>query len=246
MGVLKKIGFLLFFCVFLSAEPLFIGCAANVSYAMPEVVKEFNKKYHDIKVEVIYSSSGKLTAQIMQNAPYEIFFSANMKYPNYLYKKGFAKTAPKVYAMGSLALFSRQRKNFNHIKSILIKSSSIAIANPKTAPYGEAAVEFLKNIGIFEKVKNKLVFAQTVTGAVLYVLKAVEIGFVSKSSLCGKRLKYFKEKENWVEIDKNRYTPIKQAVVLLKNSSLNAEKFYKFVFSKNAKKIFRKYGYIVE
>ena len=83
-----------------------IAVAANVSYAINDLKKEFNKIYPNTKVNVTLGSSGKLTAQIKHGAPYQLFMSANMKYPNTLYNDKIAITKPIVYAQGSLAILS--------------------------------------------------------------------------------------------------------------------------------------------
>ena len=87
------------------AESIKVAAASNITYAMPEIIKEFNREYPDIKVDVIIGSSGKLTAQIQNYAPFDLFMSANMLYPNSLYKDGLAITKPIIYAKGLLALF---------------------------------------------------------------------------------------------------------------------------------------------
>jgi len=229
---------------FLSAKSLKVAVAANVSYAMPEIVKSFHKIYPDIKVEVILGSSGKLYNQIKEGAPFDLFMSANMKYPSALFKAHLAIEPPKVYAKGSLALFSKQKIDFSKGLRVLLTSRvrSIAIANPKIAPYGKAALEAMKNFGIYKKIKNKLTFAQSVSQAAAYAFVATDVGFITKSSLFGKKMKKFKKGINWIEVDQKIYTPIKQGVVILKDSP-SARKFYDFLFGKDAKNIFKSYGY---
>jgi len=94
---MKKLLFFLF-VLKIFASTIYIGSAANLTYAMPDLIKAFNKKYPDVHVKVILSSSGKLTAQILRGANIDIFLSANMKYPLKIYKAGLAKKSPKVYA----------------------------------------------------------------------------------------------------------------------------------------------------
>ena len=124
-----------------------IAVAANVSYAIDTLKKEFNKTYPDIKVRVTIGGSGKLTAQIKNRAPYDIFMSANMKYPQYLYDNKVAISKPTVYARGSLAILSSKKQDFTKGLELLKDKNivKIAIANPKTAPYGKASIEAIKN-----------------------------------------------------------------------------------------------------
>ena len=128
----------LLFTSFLFSSTINIAVAANVSYAIDDLKKEFNKQYPKTKVRVTLGSSGKLTAQIKNGAPYTLFMSANMNYPQYLYKEGIAITKPVIYAKGGLAILSNKKQDFTQgIKLVENKKiKKIAVANPKTAPYG--------------------------------------------------------------------------------------------------------------
>jgi molybdate transport system substrate-binding protein len=240
--MLKKVILFSLMSVFSFASTVYLACAANVSYALPSLIKAFNKEYPNIHIKTVLSSSGKLTAQIKHGAPFDVFMSANMKYPNFLYKNGLAITKPKVYAMGAIALFSTKIKNLS-MKSLL-KANEIAIANPKTAPYGRAALEAMKNAHIYNKVKSKLVYAETVTAVIPYTVNSADIGIVAKSSLYSPKIKNI-GKFYAKDINPKLYKPIKQGIVILKGANKDAYKFYDFILSKKAAKIFKKYGYMV-
>ena len=229
----------------LSASEIKIAVAANVSYAIDDLVKEFNKTYPNTEVKVTLGSSGKLTAQITHGAPFELFMSANMKYPNKLYENKIAITRPVVYAQGSLAMLSSKNidfsKGINFLKDRKIKR--IAVANPKTAPYGKASFEAFKNAKILQDIKNKFVYGESISQTVSYTLTATDIGIIAKSSLYSPKMAKFKENVNWMEIDSKLYTPINQGIVMLKDSK-EVKAFYNFILlSKEAKQIFEKYGY---
>jgi molybdate transport system substrate-binding protein len=248
--MLKKIIVVsLLFVGSLYAGSINIALAANVSYAINELKSEFHKMHPDIDVEVTLGSSGKLTAQIKNGAPYDIFMAANMKYPEALYKDGFATSKPTIYAQGSLAILSNTKKDFTQgIKLVEDKKiKTIAIANPQTAPYGKAAIEALKNAGLYEKVKNKFVNAESISQTVAYTVTATDVGFIAKSSLYSPKMKRFKEDVNFKDVDAKLYTPIKQGIIILKKAKENkdATAFYDFILSKKAKEIFKRYGYIV-
>lgn len=233
----------------LFAGTINIAVAANVSYAITDLKEEFNKLYPKTKIRVTLGSSGKLTAQIKNGAPYQLFMSANMKYPNALYKDGIAVTKPVIYAQGSLAILSSKKLDFS--KGIEItkepKIDKIAIANPKTAPYGKAAVEAMKNANVHEKVKDKYIFAESISQTVSYAVTAADIGFIAKSSLYSPKMMKYKKGINWVAVDTKLYTPINQGIVILKNAKENSEikAFYDFILGKKAKKIFNDFGYMV-
>ena len=227
-----------------------IAVAANVSYAMDELKAAFAKTHPDTKVLVTLGSSGKLTAQIENGAPYGIFMAANMKFPEALYKDGIAVTKPVIYAQGALAYLSAKPLDYGKGIALLTEKSigKIAVANPKTAPYGTAAVEAMKNAGVYGAVKSKLVYAESISQAVTYAVTAADIGFIAKSSLYDPKMAQYKENINWASVDPKLYTPIEQGIVLLKNGEKNAEyrAFYDFILGDEAKAIFKMYGYIVE
>jgi len=226
-----------------------LAIAANVSYAIDDLKKEFNRLYPDTKVNVTLGGTGKLVAQIKHKAPYQILLSADMGYPQSLYKSGDAITRPLVYAQGSLVYLSKKEREFSTILELL-KSDTIkriAVANPKTAPYGKATFEALEKAGVLEQIKAKFVYAESISQTVTYATKATDIGFIAKSTLFSPKMKRFKEGKNWADVNATLYTPINQGVVILKKGEGNAEvsAFYAFLFSKKAKEIFESFGYVV-
>ncbi|MEA1891546.1 MAG: molybdate ABC transporter substrate-binding protein [Campylobacterota bacterium] len=234
---------------FLYAGDIKIAVAANVSYAIDDLIKEFNKLYPKSKVKVTLGGSGKLTAQIKNGAPYQLFMSANMKYPDALYKDKIALNKPIVYAQGSLAILSNEVQDFSQGLNLLKseKIEKIAIANPKTAPYGKAAVEALKNAKIYDEIKKKFIYSESISQTVSYTVTATDIGIIAKSSLFSSRMTRFKKGIHWGEVDSKLYTPINQGIVILKEGEKNkeVEAFYNFILSQKAKKIFEDFGYIV-
>ncbi len=234
------------FLSFISAENIRVATAANVSYAINELKDVFIKENPKIKVDVILGSSGKLTAQILHGAPYDIFLSANMKYPNKLKEESIAITEPIIYAKGGLVILTR-KDDINLSKGIEVVKDvkRIAIANYKTAPYGKASVEALKNAKLLKIAKPKFINAENISQSVQYTITATDIGFIAKSAMFSDKMKKYK---NWVEVDKNLYKPIEQGLVILKHAKdkNSAKVFYDFLLSSKAKEIFKKYGYIVE
>ena len=225
---MKKL--IIFVASLLFSYDIFVATSSNLTYLMPEIIKAFNKKYPNEKIKFILSSSGKLTAQILRGAPFDIFLSADMKYPKFLYSNGIGVMPPKVYTRGKIVFFSFKRLDFFNLKNY-----TIAISKPKTTPYGKAALEVLKNMGIYNK--NRLVYAETIAGVLSYVRNGADMGIISKSLLYSNKLKerfYFKD------INESLYTPINQGVLLINKK---AKDFYNFLLSKEAKKIFERYGY---
>jgi len=226
-----------------------VGVASNVSYAIDDLKKEFSKQYPKIKLQVIIGSTGKLTAQIIHGAPYDILMGANMFYPQKLYKEGYAITKPVIYAQGTLAYISSKKLDFSNGVEFLLSENikRIAIANEKTAPYGKASVEFLKNVKIFDKLKKKFVYGESISQTLTYALRASDVGIVARSLLFSPKMKVYKFGINWVGIDTKLYTPINQGIVILKHAQNDEDtiSFYNFMLSDDAKGILKKYGYLV-
>jgi molybdate transport system substrate-binding protein len=226
-------------------QKITVAVAANAQYAMKEIEKEFEKETGK-QVDLIIGSSGKLTAQIKESAPFDIFLSADMEYPQVLFKEGLTTSAPKVYGYGSLVLCTLKDFDLLNVKAILLPEvKTIAIANPKVAPYGEAAINVMKYYKLYEKAEPKLVYGESISQVTQYITsKAADIGFTAKSVVLSPEMK---GKGKWMDIDKRAYTPIEQGVVLLNSSSkrnkAGAEQFYNFLFSEKSKKIFKNYGY---
>ncbi|QKF72240.1 molybdenum ABC transporter ModABC, periplasmic molybdate-binding protein [Aliarcobacter faecis] len=241
---------LAFLCSTIFAGTINVAVAANVSYAINNLIAEFNKTNPDTKVEVVLGSSGKFTTQIQNGAPFDIFMSADMKFPETLEKENLTATKPVIYAQGSLAMLSAKQLDFSKgIKLIAEDSiSKIAVANPKTAPYGTAALEAMKNANILDKVENKFVYAESISQAVTYAMTAADVGFIAKSSLYDEKMSQYKENVNWVSVDPKLYTPIDQGIVILSKAKDNAEAkaFYDFILGEKAKKIFIDFGYLVK
>ncbi len=233
-------------CTTLSlATTINIACAANVSYAMPTLQVEFHKLYPNIKTRIILGSSGKLTAQIVNGAPYDLFLSANMKYPNELYANNKTTSKPVIYAQGTLAILSPKQRSFKHnihlLKNLLVKK--IAIANPKTAPYGVATFEALKNANILDDIKDKIIYGESISQTVVYTTMIADVGIVAKSALYSPKLKKYHQNIHWVEVNKELYSPINQGMIMLKNGKKEAKAFYDFVLSTKGQNILKEFGY---
>jgi molybdate transport system substrate-binding protein len=227
------------------AEKITVAIAANAQYAMKEIARQYEKETGQ-PLELIIGSSGKLTAQIKESAPFDIFLSADMEYPQALYKAGLTTAAPKVYAYGSLVLWTLKDLDPLNVNAVILPEvKTIAVANPKLAPYGEAAVSVMKYYKLYEKAESKLVYGESISQVNQYITSgAAEIGFTSKSVVLSPEMN---GKGKWTDLDGKSYAPIAQGAVLLKSASeRNKEgtlQFYNYLYSEKAKEIFKKYGY---
>ncbi len=225
-------------------KPLRVAVAANAQFVMDQLKVAFQKKT-GTSMELIVSSSGKLTTQIQQGAPYDVFLSADMTYPQTLYNAGLTTAAPMVYAYGSLVLWTLGSLPLTADLKVLSDPTvrHIAIANPATAPYGEAAVSFLKYRKQLDPVKPKIVYGESVAQVNQYVLTgAAEVGFTAKSVVLDPSLK---QRGRWIDLPATGYSPIAQGVVILKRTSQlpAARQFVQFLRSPDARRILQQFGY---
>ncbi|WP_083923281.1 molybdate ABC transporter substrate-binding protein [Echinicola pacifica] len=224
-----------------------IATAANMEYAMKEIIAEFENNT-TIDCDLILGSSGKLTAQIREGAPFDVFVSADMKYPETLFLGNLTTTHPRIYASGQLIWWSMTGVELDSInKNSLKQVKNIAIANPKTAPYGQAAKEMLTNTQLWDSIQAKLVFAESIGQTNQYIESAVvDLGITSLSVVKAPKME---GKGNWKIIDSTSYSPIHQGAVLIrsdkKTPSKEAKIFYDFLFSETVKAILEKNGYQV-
>lgn len=229
----------------LSAQTLKVAVAANLQGVIKVLQQDFLRKTN-IPIDAIVGSSGNLSSQIKNGAPYSVFLSADMNFPNELYKAGFTTSKPVVYAFGSLIICSNQNLNLNHWEKLLQTDQikKIALANPATAPYGKAATEVLQRKNLLQKIQPKIVYGESIAQVNIYISTGVaELGFTTEALVSDAANK---QKLYWQRIQTADYHPIEQGMVIIKQANGNqqqAEKFYQYMQSASAKTILKKYGY---
>lgn len=228
------------------AEPLTVAIAANLKYVFDDLAAAF-KKETGIETQSVLNSSGKIATQVRNGAPFHVFMSADMEFPEGLYKDGYAVKPPKPYAYGLLVLWTQKDVDLTKGVAGLADASvgKVAIANPKVAPFGRQTLKVLDFYKVRAAVEPKLVYGESITQVSQYVdSKAADVGFSAKSIVIAPETT---GKGKWVEIPAESYEPIAQGVVILKHGAeMNGEaarKFYGFVFSSKAREIFAKNGY---
>lgn len=231
-------------CSLAQPQLLRVAVAANAQFVMEQIKPAFQQKT-GLTLETIVSSSGKLTTQIQQGAPFDVFLSADMTYPQTLYQEGFTTAAPVVYGYGSLVLWTLTDLPLSPDLKILLNPAvrHVAIANPAMAPYGEAAMSLLTLNKLAEKVKTKLVYGESIAQVNQYVLSgAAEVGFTAKSVVLDPSLQ---QRGHWIDLPPAGYKPIAQGVVILKRTTQRkaAEQFVAFLRSPAARRIFQRFGY---
>ena len=188
-----------------------VAIAANVQFAMEEIKVAFEKQ-QGIQVDLISTSSGKLSTQIRQGAPYHVFVSADTKYPDSLVQSGDATSPSKVYAYGMLVVWTmRPDLDISEGMQVLDDGAlkKIAVANPITAPYGQEAIRALTRAHLLDSVQPKLVYGESIGQTSQYILSgAAELGFTAKSVVLAPEMQ---GKGRWIEIPADLYEPIAQA-----------------------------------
>lgn len=226
-----------------SSNKLTVATSANMQFAMVELEKAFESST-GTDIEIILGSSGKLTSQIIAGAPYDLFLSADSKYPQKLSEEGLANHAPRVYAYGRLVVWS----SFDSAQILANEfdwtNTKIAVANPKTAPYGQASMDFIGSQPSYRLFKDKLVYGESISQVNQFLLSgAADIGFTSKSSALSKP---FEGRGIWNEIPTTDYTPIMQSMVILNERpemASQAQAFFDFILSPRGQEILNNFGY---
>jgi molybdate transport system substrate-binding protein len=244
---MKKIFLLfsLFLSISLYAQTVRVAAAGNLRFILDEIKANYVAANPKAKVDVVLGASGALTQQILNGANFDLFMSADKIYPDKLKSQGAAAGEVKTYAFGKLVLWSNTLDVSKGIEILTDKSvSRIAVAKPDVAPYGSRAIECLKYYGIYEKVKDKLVFADNIAQAAQFAQSGnAEVAFLAQALVFAPDLK-----GQYVYLDTKSYKPVEQALVLLKTWERNPEagKFMKYVLGPDCKKVFEKYGFTVK
>lgn len=244
--MIKKL-FLLLLLVSLAqvnAQGITIAAAADLRYALDDITKVYKESHPDVKIDVIYGSSGNLYQQISNQAPFDIFFSADVSFPSKLEEQKLTAGKPKIYAIGHLVLWSSSKdvsKGMDILKAADVKK--IAIANPEVAPYGKRAVECLKYYNLYDAVKDKIVKGDNISQAAQFALSGnAEIGMVALSLALSPEMS---SKGKYFLLDEKSYSKLEQAYVVLKKSENKKEvtDFIKFLETKKIKALLGKYGF---
>jgi len=232
----------------LASENLTIAVASNFQPAAKEIAAEFTAATQ-IPTRISAGSTGKLYAQIINGAPYDIFLSADSARPKLLEENGVAVKGSRVtYATGALVLWSADSALRNKDCLAALKSGSyrrLAIANPLTAPYGHAAKEFLEAVGVFEEVESRIVYGENISQTLQFVVTGnATLGLIALSQV--KSGLPVDASCSW-NVPSTMHTAIDQQAVLLASSD-NADaarRFVTFLQSAQVANLIESRGYTV-
>lgn len=249
---MKLIKPLLFVCSLLlslsaHAEKITVAAAADLKFAMDEIVITFKKANSGDEIDVIYGSSGKFHTQIQQGAPYDLYFSADISFPRELAKNGFSASEVKPYAFGRIVLWSASLDATKMTLSSLTdpKITRIAIANPKHAPYGKRTEEALRASNLWDQVEPKLVYGENISHtAQLVQTKNAQVGIIALALAINSELA---SKGGYWLIPDNMHEPLEQGFIITKEGANNAlaKRFADYMGGKPARAVMTKYGFVL-
>lgn len=221
-----------------------VAVAANFTEPAKEIAAQFQKATGHT-ASLSFGSSGQFYTQIANGAPFEVFLSADVERPQKAEADGLAVAGTRfTYATGRLVLYSRTPGVVDARGAVLKggRFDKLAIADPKTAPYGVAAIETMRKLAVYDAIQPKLVQGTSITQAYQFVQTgAAELGFVALSQVVNE-----KGGSRWI-VPAANHTPIDQQAVLLKTGADDpaAKAFLDFLKTPAAKAIIRRYGYEV-
>ena len=231
-----------------AATALTIAAASDLRFALDEVLHGFRATRPGVQVDVVYGSSGKLSTQLRNGAPFDIFFSADRAYAQELQDRGFTAGAPRLYAIGRLVAWSADAALGRLSLDALVRHPAVkrfAIANPEHAPYGQRALEALRHRGLFEAVQAKLVLGDNISQAAQFVQTgAAQAGIVAYSLVLSPGLA---GQGAWTLLPAAWHTPLEQAFVVTKHAATSAlaADFVQHMALPASQALLQRYGFAV-
>ena len=226
------------------ANQITVAAAADLVLAFDEIGRLFEKS-HGIKTKILYSSSGTAREQIANGAPFDVYASANIKFVDDLIKADkIISDSKELYAIGRVgpATLIKSKLKVTNMQDLLSSDfKKIAIADPSHAPYGLASKQTLESLGLWEKLKHKMVYAKDIQHS-LSLLKTgnVEAAFISLSVVNTNEV-------NFLLADEKYHMPLKQAIAVVRGTKKETEarKFIQFVNGNEGRLIMKKYGFVL-
>ncbi len=231
-----------------AAEEITIAAASDLNFAFKELVAEYEKASGN-RVKLTLGSSGNFFAQIQNGAPFDLYFSADISYPLKLEEAGLTVPGSLYrYAIGRIVMWARHdshvdvTQGFNALRAPTIKK--IAIANPKHAPYGRAAVAAMEHFKVYDQVKDRLVLGENISQAAQFIESgACDIGIIALSLALAPAMK---AKGTYWEVPAEAHPPLEQGAVILKSSKqlASTKEFLAFVKSALGQEVMKRFGFV--
>jgi molybdate transport system substrate-binding protein len=227
-----------------------IAAASDLKFALEDIARQFTKE-SGRTVKLSFGSSGNFFRQISQNAPFELFMSADEQYVFDLAKQGLTVDQGSLYAIGRLVLFAPKDTplvpdaELKGLSDMLQKGriKRFAIANPEHAPYGRAAKEVLIAAGLWDALQDKLVLGETVAQAAQFAVSgSAQGGIIAYSLALSPKIK---AQGNFVLLPEKLHKPLRQRMVLLKQAGETAKALYDYLLKPEARAVFEHYGFVL-
>ncbi|TRW50509.1 molybdate ABC transporter substrate-binding protein [Aliidiomarina halalkaliphila] len=225
-------------------ERITIAAASDLRFALNDIVDQYRQWNPRANIQVIYGSSGKMTTQIMHGAPYDIFFSADIAFPQQLAAAGFTATTPEIYGIGRIVLWSARHEVSDWTLQDLLNENvrRIAIAQPTHAPYGMRAKEALQSQDLWAQLEHKMVYGENIAQAAQMAQSgAADVAIIALALAKGSQL----SARDYKLIDANLHAPLTQGYVITQRAKENflAHDFAAFMQSDIARNIMEEYGF---
>ncbi|HZS11909.1 MAG TPA: molybdate ABC transporter substrate-binding protein [Nitrospirales bacterium] len=232
-----------------AAGELTIAAASDLNFAFKELVSAYEKKTGQ-HVRLSLGSSGNFFSQIENGAPFDLYFSADIRYPQILEEKGHAVSGSLYkYAIGRIVLWASKDSKVAVEKGLEVLADpsirKIAIANPKHAPYGRAAVAALESSKLHDRVKDRLVLGENISQTAQFIESgACDIGIIALSLALAPSMKAIGK---YYEIPATLHPPLEQGAVVLKKAANpeQARAFLEFVKGPEGREIMQRYGFVL-
>jgi molybdate transport system substrate-binding protein len=233
----------------LRAESLSLAAASDLVYCLEELNAVFREAHPGVDLKSSTGASGSIFAQIQNGAPFDVFLSADVRYPHELIKAGLAeKKSLQIYAIGHLVVWTNTdgvdvSGGLDALAAPAVKK--IALANPEHAPYGRAARAALEQAGLWDRVKDRLVFGENIAQTAQFIETGnADAGIVALSLVMSPRLA---KTGRWTPIPVEMSPRLEQAAVLTKRGRSNpaAARYLEFLASREARAVFDRYGFRV-
>ncbi len=229
------------------AQKFTIAAASDLRFALDDIAEVYRQQHPDHEFDIIYGSSGKMTTQIMNGAPYDVFFSADIAFPERLKEAGLTATEPEVYAIGRIVIWS----NTLDASELRLEDlptdpgiDRIAIAQPSHAPYGLRAQEALQSAGVWDAVQPRLVFGENIA----HTAQMVESGAATVGIIALSLARFPSLAEHPFHlIDDGLHNPLTQAYIVTRRAGNNpaARTFADYMESDQAHEIMQRYGFVM-
>ena len=227
-----------------------VAAASDLRFALEAIAGTFTKQSGE-RVELVFGSSGNLTRQLLDGAPFELFLSADEALVDKLVQAGLTRDLGVLYAIGRLVIFAPKGsplsvdEDLNGLRTLLAKGAvgRFAIANPQHAPYGVAAEAALRRQGLWDGLQPSLVLGENIAQAAQFATTGNAVGGMLAYSLVVSGP--LREQGRYALVSEALHPPLRQRMVLLKRSSATAERFYQYLQQPAARNVLRQYGFVV-